>query len=112
MHFSPSSTHMRLFNCSEWTSKECNVQISFYLRSVLTLPQPVNSSQAVPQSMEANEGSLNPKFKFKDGTAKSAARVPKAKWDEHKELLCSLYQEMTISGILAFMWTRHGFVAK
>jgi hypothetical protein len=62
--------------------------------------------------MEANEGSLNPNFRFKDGTSKNAARIPKAKWDEHKEQLCSLYQEMTIGGILAFMWTRHGFVAK
>jgi Clr5 domain len=62
--------------------------------------------------MEANEGLLNPEFRFKDGTAKNTTRVSKAKWDEHKELLCSLYQEMTISDILAFMRTRHGFVAK
>ena len=74
--------------------------------------QSVNGSQAFPQSMEANEGSLNPKFRFKDGTAKNVARVPKAKWDEHKKLLCSLYQEMTIGDILAFMQTEHGFVVK
>jgi hypothetical protein len=62
--------------------------------------------------MEAIEGSLNPKFRFKDGIAKNAARVPKAKWDEHKKLLCSLYREMTIGDILAFMRAEHGFVAK
>jgi hypothetical protein len=62
--------------------------------------------------MEANDGSPNPKLRFKDGTAKNVARIPKAKWDEHKEELCSLYPEMTINGILAFMWARHGFVAK
>jgi Clr5 domain len=103
---------MRLFNCPEQTSEECNVQISFYFHSAFTLPQSVNRSQAFPQSMEASEGSPNPKFRFKDGTAKNAARVPKAKWDEHKELLCSLYQEMTSSDICAFMRTEHGFVAK
>jgi hypothetical protein len=62
--------------------------------------------------MEASGRSPKPKFRFKNGTAKNAARVPKAKWDEHKELLCSLYQEMTISDIRAFMQTEHDFVAK
>jgi len=85
---------------------------SVYFRSILALPQSVNGSQAFPQSMEANEESLNLKFRFKDGVAKNAARVPKAKWDEHKKLLCSLYQEMTISDIRAFMRTEHSFVAR
>jgi hypothetical protein len=62
--------------------------------------------------MEANGVSLNPKFRFKDGTAKNAARVPKAKWDEHKELLCSLYRRMTIRDVLAFMRSEHGLVTK
>jgi hypothetical protein len=62
--------------------------------------------------MEPNEGSLNPKYRFKDGTAKNTARVPTTKWDAHKELLCSLYQEMTVSEILTFMRLEHCFVAK
>ena len=64
------------------------------------------------KTWKANQGSLNPEFRFKDGTARNAARIPKAKWDEHKELLCSLYQEMTISDVLAFMRIKHGLVAK
>jgi Clr5 domain len=62
--------------------------------------------------MEANGISLNLKFRFKDGTAKNAARVPKAKWDKHKELLCSLYRGMTIRDVLAFMRSEHGLVTK
>jgi hypothetical protein len=56
--------------------------------------------------------SLDTEFKFKDGTARNAARIPNAKWDEYKELLCSLHKDMTISEILSFMRTEHGFVAK
>jgi Clr5 domain len=54
----------------------------------------------------------NTEFKFKDGTARNATRVPNAKWDEHKELLCSLHKEMSVSEMLTFMRTEHGFVAK
>lgn len=56
--------------------------------------------------------SLNTEFKFKNGTARNATRIPNAKWDEYKELLCSLHKEMSISEILTFMRTEHGFVAK
>ena len=62
--------------------------------------------------MEMSVTSLNPEFRFKDGTARNAARIPEAQWDEHKELLCSLYQEKTIAEITAFMQAEHGFVAK
>lgn len=56
--------------------------------------------------------SFNTELKFKDGTARNANRIPKEKWDEHKELLCSLHKEMTIREILTFMRTEHDFVAK
>ena len=49
---------------------------------------------------------------FKDGMNRNAARVPKEKWEEHKERLCSLYREKTISEILQYMRTEHDFVAK
>ena len=63
-------------------------------------------------AMEANGASLNPEPRFKDGTARNAARIPKEKWDEHKELLCALYKKKTITEIVAFMQAEHGFVAK
>jgi len=62
--------------------------------------------------MEVSVTSLNSKFRFKNGTARNAARIPKERWDVHKELLCSLYQEKTIAEILAFMRAEHQFVAK
>jgi len=62
--------------------------------------------------MEANITSLTREYRFKDGMTRATARIPKAKWDEHRELLCSLYQEMTVADILAFMRTEHDFVAK
>jgi hypothetical protein len=62
--------------------------------------------------MAANTTSLPSEFKFKDGTARNTPRIPKAKWDEHKELLCSLYQDMTVDEIVEFMQTEHGFFAK
>jgi hypothetical protein len=62
--------------------------------------------------MEANLATPNPIFRFKDGASRNTPRISKAKWDEHKELLCSLYQEKTISEVLAFMQTEHAFVAK
>ena len=65
-----------------------------------------------PPAMEANLATSNPVYRFKDGMSRNTARIPKAKWDEHKELLCSLYQENTVSEMLAFMQTEHGFVAK
>jgi hypothetical protein len=63
-------------------------------------------------AMEANMRSYNPEFRFKNGTARNAPRLPKEKWDEHKDLLCSLYLEKTVAEILAFMRTEHGFMAK
>lgn len=52
------------------------------------------------------------RVKFKDGTARNTRRIPKAKWDKHKELLCSLYHNMTVEEIVDFMRAEHGFVAK
>ena len=64
-------------------------------------------------AMEANPTSLRRSvFRFKDGTARNTPRIPPAKWDEHRELLCSLYQNMTVDEMLAFMRTEHGFVVK
>jgi hypothetical protein len=62
--------------------------------------------------MEANNTSFPSEFKFKDGTARNTRRIPKAKWDEHKELLCSLYQDRTVEQIVEFMRAEHGFVVK
>jgi hypothetical protein len=62
--------------------------------------------------MNLHVPSHNTEFRFKDGTARNTTRIPNAKWDEYKELLCSLHKEMSISEILTFMQTEHGFVAK
>lgn len=68
--------------------------------------------QSLLQNMEANEAPFHPDYSFKDGRARNTARIPKARWDKYKQLLCSLYQEMTINDILIFMSIEHGFVAK
>ena len=62
--------------------------------------------------MNVNTALPNPELRFKDGTARNRARIPKERWEEHKELLCSLYREKTINEILLFMWTEHAFAAK
>ena len=62
--------------------------------------------------MEVNVTSLNSEFKFKDGTARNTPRISKEKWKEHKELLCSLYQEKSIIEIVAFMQSEHNLIAK
>jgi hypothetical protein len=62
--------------------------------------------------MEVNATSLNSEFKFKDGTARNTPRISKEKWEEHRELLCSLYQEKTILEIVTFMQNEHDFMAK
>lgn len=62
--------------------------------------------------MDANTMTLNPILRFKDGTIRNTARLSKAEWDKHKDLLCSLYQEKSIREVLVFMETKYGFVAK
>jgi hypothetical protein len=62
--------------------------------------------------METNATLSNPDLRFKDGTTRNAARIPKDHWDAHKELLCALYREKTIAEILSFMQSEHGFVVK
>ena len=62
--------------------------------------------------MNLHISSLNTEFKFKDGRARNATRIPNEKWDEYKELLCSLHKEMSINEILIYMQAEHGFVAK
>jgi hypothetical protein len=62
--------------------------------------------------MEVNHTSLNSEFRFKDGATRNASRISKEKWEEHRELLCSLYEQNTIAKIITFMRTEHDFSAK
>jgi hypothetical protein len=62
--------------------------------------------------MEASTPSFLSKLKFKNGIARNTPRIPKAKWDEHRALLCSLYQGMTVEEMVEFMRAEHGFVVK
>lgn len=62
--------------------------------------------------MEETATPFNSGFRFKDGAVKNAPRIPKRRWGEHKELLCSLYHEKTIADMITFMQTEHDFVAK
>jgi hypothetical protein len=62
--------------------------------------------------MEVNHTTFNSEFKFKDGNARNAPRISKRKWEEHRELLCSLYEQNTIAEIITFMRTEHDFAAK
>jgi hypothetical protein len=80
------------------------VQNSFFQRS----PSPLPYQAAMEPDMEPYVAATL----FKDGMGRNAARVPKEKWEEYKEQLCSLYREKTIDEILGFMRTEHGFVAK
>jgi hypothetical protein len=99
--------------CPELISDECILYISFHNCSYLSFITVlcIQFFCFLP-GMEANEALLNSEHRFKDGMAKNAARIPKAKWDEHKELLCSLHHQMTISEVLVFMWAEHDFVVK
>ncbi len=49
---------------------------------------------------------------FKDGTTRNVARVPPEQWQQHKDLLCSLYQDRTVAELMEVMKHEHGFVAK
>ena len=51
-------------------------------------------------------------FKFKDGIRRNATRVPEERWNQHKKLICSLYQENTVEKVLETMKTRYNFVAR
>jgi hypothetical protein len=62
--------------------------------------------------MDPDTASANTVYVFKDGMIRNSARVPKEKWIEYKELLCSLYREKTIDEILVYMRTNHNFEVK
>jgi hypothetical protein len=62
--------------------------------------------------MGPNTPWLFSKFKFKNGIARNTPRIPKAKWDEHRALLGSLYQGMTVEEMVEYMRVEHGFVVK
>jgi hypothetical protein len=48
-------------------------------------------------------------LRFVGRPAPRAKPIPKAKWDEHKEELCSLYKEMTLDELMEYMKNEHGF---
>jgi len=62
--------------------------------------------------MKPSTPSFLSKFKFKNGIARNTPRIPKAKWDEHRSLLGSLYQGMTVEEMVEYMQAEHGFVVK
>ncbi|KAF2182456.1 hypothetical protein K469DRAFT_728607 [Zopfia rhizophila CBS 207.26] len=52
---------------------------------------------------------LSQRFRFVDPPVPRAKPIPRAKWDEHKEEMSSLYRIMTLEDLMAYMKVRRGF---
>jgi Clr5 domain len=48
---------------------------------------------------------------FKHGFRLNASRVPNQQWNQHKELLCSLYREKPMSEVVKIMKDEYNILA-